>query len=82
MVSSRKKRLVWFGGLVTVWALVFAVHCYLSVSSHLGQCCGYEGELGFLIVFFLMWPGLLYFVVPISLLLIWFGIKMAIRKDV
>ena len=81
MAISSKRRLYWLLAALLVWALVFTSHGYLAVSSSLGQCCGYEGELGFLIVFFIMWPGLLYFAVPISLLLIWLGVPPVLRKE-
>jgi len=57
----RKKLLIWFSTIL-VWLAIFGAHAYYHVKSLTGQCCGYEGEPGFLLLFFLMWPGLLYFI--------------------
>ena len=45
---------------VVVWVAVFSIHGYLHVSRLSGQCCGYEGDPGFLAIFFIIYPGIFY----------------------
>jgi len=60
MASDRKRFLIWIS-ILPLWLCVFVIHAYVHVRSLTGQCCGYEGDPGFLRFFFLLWPGLLYF---------------------
>lgn len=45
-----------------VWLTVFLIHGYMQVKRLTGQCCGYEGDPGFLTLFFLIFPGVFYFI--------------------
>jgi hypothetical protein len=63
MVNRKWKRFWTWTVITTAWLAVFGIHAYYHVRSLTGQCCGYEGDPGFLLLFFLVWPGLLYFVV-------------------
>ncbi len=47
---------------ILVWLVVVSVHGYLHVSRLSGQCCGYEGDPGFLTIFFILYPGILYLI--------------------
>lgn len=46
---------------IAIWAVIFAVHGYVNVQTNTGQCCGYEGDPGFLSIFFLIGYGVYYF---------------------
>jgi len=60
MKRSRKISIVLM--TIVVWAIVLTVHGYFHVRSLSGQCCGYEGDPGFLTLFFVVWPGVLYLI--------------------
>jgi hypothetical protein len=60
--------LIWIAAIAT-WLAVFGTHAYYHVKLLTGQCCGYEGDPGFLLLFFIIWPGLLYFI-ALALILI------------
>jgi len=45
---------------IAIWLVVVTVHGYLHVSRLSGQCCGYEGDPGFLTIFFIIYPGIFY----------------------
>ncbi len=49
-----------FATTVVVWLAAFSVHGYRHVSRLAGQCCGYEGDPGFLAIFFIIYPGIFY----------------------
>lgn len=53
---------------MVIWAVVFLMHGYYHVRNLTGQCCGYEGDPGFLALFFLIKPGLYYFLALIFIL--------------
>lgn len=78
MSRSRKRTLIWIATII-LWLVVFGIHGYYHVTSLTGQCCGYEGDPGILLLFFLIWPGLLYFIALILILLI--GLFMLVRPS-
>lgn len=61
MRSRTAKSLLIIGITFLIWLAVFIVHGYFHVSRLTGQCCGYEGDPGFLAMFFLVHPGVYYF---------------------
>lgn len=64
-----RHRYLAFVAVIVGWLLVFGVNGYNHVTRLTGQCCGYEGEPGFLLLFFLFWPGSLYVVaLPFALI--------------
>jgi len=55
------KTLLIIATTLIVWLAVFVSHGYVHVSNLTGQCCGYEGDPAFLALFFLIYPGIYYF---------------------
>lgn len=54
---------------VGIWAVVFTVHGFLHVKRLSGQCCGYEGDPGFIAVFFLIKVGVFYLIGLVAIIL-------------
>jgi hypothetical protein len=67
-VNQRRRFLFWIATLLA-WLTVFVAHGYLQVRALTGQCCGYEGDPGILLLFFLFWPGLLYLLALVLILI-------------
>ena len=62
---------------ILVWLMVFFIHGYSHVKSLTGQCCGYEGDPGFLTLFFFIFPGVYYFLA----LLVILGIQIIVLAN-
>jgi len=75
--GSIYKALLILAATIVVWLVIFSTHGYFHVSRLTGQCCGYEGDPGFLTIFFLIYPGIFYF---IGLLVI-LGLELLILRS-
>jgi hypothetical protein len=65
--------------VVSAWVVGSGTHAYIHVRSLEGQCCGYEGDPGFLFVFFMIWPGLVYFVALFLILIV--GVLLILGRE-
>jgi hypothetical protein len=69
--SSRlRKKLMVIAITIAAWASIFALHGFVHVRLLTGQGSGYEGEPGFLALFFIIWPGFVYFIVLAIILIV------------